>query len=142
MFDSGPKTLKILCYMLKYFIFIVQAMYCDGFTAKKPYIVSPNVSTRKIFGIFDIVHILKNFVNALMDKIALLPDGHFVSKEDWEELLPLISTEISPGYRLTQRQLDAKGSARMEVSRATTIMSHHVAGCFQRFFPNDPVSIE
>ena len=149
----NPDVIKNLLGKLEETGFIPKSITCDqhgtnrslykklGFTPNKPYIYSPNCPDRKIFGIFDIIHVLKNLVNGLMDRAALLPDGHFVSKEDWEELLPLINTEISPGFRLTQRQLDAKGSARMDVSRAVTIMSHHVSACFKKFFPNDPAKL-
>ena len=76
--------------------FIPKSITCDqhgsnrklykklGFRPSSPYMYSPTCPERKIYGIFDIVHVLKNLVNGLMDRAALLPDGYFISKEYWE----------------------------------------------------------
>ena len=75
-------------------------------TPASPYIMSPTYETRKIFVFVDIVHAWKNFCFALMDRLALLPKDsqgkrYFVGKDDFLELLPHISSEISIGYRFT-----------------------------------------
>ena len=36
-----------------------------------------------------------------MDHAALLQSGFFASKQDWMDLLPLIDSEISPGFRFS-----------------------------------------
>ena len=70
-----------------------------GVKASEPYILSPTVPGRKIFGFFDYVHVYKNLCFALMDRVALLKSKTFLGKKDWEDLLPLISSEISSGYK-------------------------------------------
>jgi hypothetical protein len=98
-----------------------------GFKPKKPYIMSPTHPDRKIYGVFDITHAQKNFCNALCDKVGYLPEENaWFSKRDFEDLLHETSGEISTGYRLTQYHLDCKGSARQDVSRAITVISHTV----------------
>ena len=71
-----------------------------GVSANRPYIMSPNFPTRKIFTIFDWIHIMKNLCFALMDHAVYFKSvGMFVSKRDYMDLLEKTGSEISPGYR-------------------------------------------
>ena len=91
---------------------IVKSITCDmhpknqslyrglGVSANRPYIISPNFHSRKIYAIFDWIHIMKNLCFALMDHAVCFKSvGMFVSKQDYMDLLEKTGSEISPGYR-------------------------------------------
>ena len=48
---------------------------------QKNYFDHPDDPSRKIFWIYDIIHILKNIRNHLMDDDIILPGGIFVKKK-------------------------------------------------------------
>ena len=58
-----------------------------GITIKKPYFEHPSDPDRKIYWIYDILHLLKCLRNNLMDNVVTLPGGHKVSKKDFQDIL-------------------------------------------------------
>ena len=72
-----------------------------------------------------------------MDHILITPSGHHISKNDFEELLPFISAEISPGYKLTRQHLDMTGSERQDVGAMCTVFSMTTASLFRQVFEGD-----
>ena len=72
-----------------------------------------------------------------MDHVLITPWGHLISKEDFEELLPHISAEISPGYKLTRWHLDVTGSERQDVGAMCTVFSMKTACLFRQMFEGD-----
>ena len=87
---------------------IVKAVSCDqcggnqglynnlGVTPEKPYFENPVDKSRKVHAFFDLLHCGKNIRNNLLDH-ACISNGLHISKKDFEDLLPLVSAEISPG---------------------------------------------
>ena len=57
------------------------------------YFLHPTDPTRKIFWIYDILHLLKNIRNHLLDDIVILPDNHKISNLDLWDLLEKVKTE-------------------------------------------------
>ena len=110
-----PDTLRHIIGQTENIGAIIRMVCCDqhpknrtmynrmGVTVREPYIMSPTYPNRKIYMGHDWIHIMKNFCFALMDRIAMIrsSSGEYypVGKHDFEELLPLISSEVSPGFR-------------------------------------------
>ena len=62
--------------------------------------MSPTRPESKIYGFFDPVHCQKNMKASLMDNVCLNPEtGNSWSKRDFEDLLAVTNTEISPLFR-------------------------------------------
>ena len=68
-----------------------------GLTVKKPNFKNPYDETRLVHGFYDWIHAMKNVRNHMLDHVRISPKGFHSSKEDFEDLLPHISAEISPG---------------------------------------------
>ena len=109
-----------------------------GVSPSKPYIMSPTVEDRKIYVLNDITHIAKNLCWAIMDRAALMRSGYFISKEDWEDLLKKTQSEVSRGYKLTQFDLDCRGSSRMDAAPFYRIFSTTTVALFRLHFGDDP----
>ena len=94
---------------------IVKSIACDqggsnrglmkslGVNESKPFFQDPFDPSRKTFTLYDVSHLWKSICNNFMDHGCIEPfTGFFISKEDFEELLPFITAEISSGYKLTR----------------------------------------
>ena len=74
------------------------------------------------------------FALSLQSRAVVLGSGYFINKEDWQDLLKKIKSEVSPGFRLTQFDLDCRGSARMDVRVFYRIFNPTIVALFRKHF--------
>ena len=102
----------------------------------------PNDTTKKIFGLFDYVHVSKNWRNNLVDHDLTVEDElgplTFSPRQHFEELAAFCRAhEISLGYFLTLFLTRLKSSDRQDVGAMRKLLNRIVAYLFRRYFPND-----
>jgi hypothetical protein len=98
---------------------------------------NPFCSERSVYFCYDWVHCFKNIRNHMLDKATVFSDGSIATKEDFETLFQMVSSEISCGYKLTDLHLNCQGSDRQNVRLACQLLSNTTATIFKILFPND-----
>ena len=99
---------------------------------KQYYFIHPKDPTRRIYWIYDILHILKNTRNHLLDDIVILPGNHKVSNLDLWDLLDKIKTESNDhtsGFHLSEEHLQVESSDRQDVAKCLHLLSERTAAC-------------
>ena len=110
-----------------------------GITITKVWCPNPYDKTRKLFFLFDHVHIFKNTRNHFLDHAVTLPNGMIIhAKTHFQELQRYLrANEISEGAYLKDILLDCKSSDRQTVAFARKLLSTKTANLLRKYFPND-----
>ena len=108
-------------------------------TVTKPWFANPFDPSRKIFFLFDYVHVFKNTRNHTLDKTITLEDGTVLApKKHFKQLQQFCrSNEISAGSYLKDILLDCQSSDRQTTSYAVKLLSTVTADLLRKYFPND-----
>ena len=105
---TKAQILNIICEMESHSAYICpissdqggtnQGLFRDlGIIVEKPNIVNPVDDKILVHGFYDWIHAQKNILSNMMDHTRVSPTGRHTSKEDFEDLLPCITAEISTG---------------------------------------------
>ena len=109
-----------------------------GITTEQTTFEHPTDSNRRVFFLYDWVHLFKSCRNNLLDHLVTLPNGRSVSKHDFCHLKQKVDSEITVGFQINDEHLDCQFSDRQDVKLATHLLSERTAALFHRFFPKDP----
>ena len=112
---------------------------CLGVTTTKVWSPNPYDKTRKLFFLFDHVHVFKNTRNNLLDHAVTLENGMKIhAKTHLLQLQRLLrANEISEGAYLKDILLNCKSSDRQTVAFARKLLSIQTAKLLRKYFPND-----
>lgn len=115
-----------------------------GVNVNKTYFEHPTVPGRKIWWIWDFVHIVKNYRNHLLDDICTLVSGLKIqAKKDFVDLIEYVSkNEISSGYRLKYELLEVTGQDRQRTQPALDLVCHETGSLLTTYFKHDNAKVE
>ena len=100
----------------------------------------PNDPTKRIYWIYDILHLLKNIRNHLLDDEVILPGNFKVSITDFYDLLEKIKTDEddhTSGFHLSEEDLLVESQDRQDVASCLRIFNERTSACFQKYFPKN-----
>ena len=109
-----------------------------GATVTKPWSRNPYDSSRKIYFLYDYVHVFKNTRNHLLDKTITVNGLTINPKKHLQELQQYCrANEVSAGSFLKDIVLNCRSSDRQTTSLARVLLSSATANLLRMFFPDD-----
>lgn len=100
-------------------------------TPEKPYFEHPSNSEAKVYCFEDVPHLLKLIRNHLLDSNLTLADGRIVNRLQLDALVTIQTSQLKPGWKLSQNLLNVKGCERQNVKAAAILLSWNTARALQ-----------
>ena len=111
-----------------------------GITVEKPYFKNPFDSSRRVYMMYDVPHLIKSCRNHLIDQGYRFPSGETLRKADLLKLLEM-KHQLRCNYKMTLGHLECKKSMRQDVLLAAQVLSRSTAGMLERTRSDKPDSV-
>ena len=115
-------------------------MNAKGITVDKPWFPNPFDSSRRVYMMYDVPHLMKNCRSHLLDCGYRLPSGETICKADLLKLLEE-NQVLRCNWKMTRAHLECSHSMRQRVDLAVQVLSRTTAGMLERTRSDKPDSV-
>lgn len=92
-------------------------------STETPYFTNPAVTSRKVYVLADVPHLMKLMRNHFLDDGFVMQDGKVVDSSCVREVVARSKADLKATYHLSHRHIEVKGAQRMNVRLAVQLLS-------------------